>query len=300
MSVDVGQSAVGAVVEERESFVIDAQKVKDRGVEVVHVVRFRRPSRTTRRSRRRPIAALDAGAGQPLHGGAAVVVAAVGPLAERVPAELRGPEDQRVVEQPALLEVGQQGGDGPVGRARRWPGSSSGCWRGCPSSSTARRRRSRPARSARRARQAGGRSGSCRPKGSVSGSSRPYRSRTPRSPRDRSVPPARRAACGRPARRKRCGHPAGVSPGVRSACSRLISLEQRPAVGLARAGDVLRRFRREQVGDRRRRVGLDHRALVLDRQEAGRRSCPGRCTAGPRGSGRTTNVGRLSVRRPRP
>ena len=105
-------------------------------------------------------AALDAGAGQPRHRRAAVVVAAVGPLAERLPAELGAPDDQRVVEQAALLEVARA--------ARRSAGRSAAAIGGqlrldvgvvVPVVGRRRRRRSRPARSARRARPAAGRSG---------------------------------------------------------------------------------------------------------------------------------------------
>ena len=54
---------------------------------------------------------------------------------------------------------------------------------------------------------------------------------------------------------------------------------------------------REQVGDRRRRRAA---SMTVPWWATGRKPAvklPWRCTAGPRGSGRTTNVGRLSVRR---
>ena len=52
---------------------------------------------------------LDAGAGEPGGEAGGVVVAALGPLLERRhPAELGGPEDQGVVEQPAGLQVAQE------------------------------------------------------------------------------------------------------------------------------------------------------------------------------------------------
>ena len=63
-------------------------------------------------------APLDAAAGQP-HGEAVrVVVAALALLRHRHPAELAAPDDQRLVEQPAPLQVGQQAGDRLVGPAR--------------------------------------------------------------------------------------------------------------------------------------------------------------------------------------
>ena len=61
------------------------------------------------------VAALEAAAGQPEGEAVAVVVAAVGPLRDRQPAELARPEDDRRVEQPALLQVADQGRAGLVG-----------------------------------------------------------------------------------------------------------------------------------------------------------------------------------------
>ena len=106
-------------------------------------------------------AGLDAAAGEPHREGVDVVVAAdgVAVLAHRRAAEFAAPDDQRVVEQAALLEVVHERGAGLVDfaadllevvvevvrRGRR--GGPSWC--------------DRAARSARRARSAGGRAGSC-------------------------------------------------------------------------------------------------------------------------------------------
>ncbi len=70
------------------------------------------PAPLVARAHRR--AALDPGPGKPGDGRAAVVVAACGALAERLPAELGTPDHQRVLEQAAGLEVVEQSGDGPV------------------------------------------------------------------------------------------------------------------------------------------------------------------------------------------
>ena len=59
-------------------------------------------------------AALDPAAGQEHAEAVGVVVAAVGLLAHRGPAELAAPDDQGLVEQPPALQVGDQGGDGLV------------------------------------------------------------------------------------------------------------------------------------------------------------------------------------------
>ena len=64
-------------------------------------------------------AALDAAAGHP-HGEAEGVVVAArarGILGHRLPAELAAPDDQRLIEQAALLEVLDQAGDRLVGTA---------------------------------------------------------------------------------------------------------------------------------------------------------------------------------------
>ena len=66
-------------------------------------------------------AALDAAAGHP-HGeavGVVVAAGALGVLGGRLPAELAAPDDQRLVEQAAALQVLEQAGDRLVGVGRR-------------------------------------------------------------------------------------------------------------------------------------------------------------------------------------
>ena len=67
-------------------------------------------------------AGLDAAAGQPHRESARVMIAAeesrpVAVLVHRRPPELAAPDDERVVEQAALLEVAQQRGDRAIGLA---------------------------------------------------------------------------------------------------------------------------------------------------------------------------------------
>ena len=101
-------------------------------------------------------ARLDAAAGQPHGEGVGVMVAAVvAALHHRRAAELAAPDDQRVVEQAALLQVLDERGAGLVGvLAVLLEVARPGCRAGP-------RPRGRAARSARRARPAGGPAGSC-------------------------------------------------------------------------------------------------------------------------------------------
>src|SRR3954447_3951653 len=113
-AVDVGQAEVAAGVAIRQTLVVEPEQVEDRGVQVVivHLVLDRgEPELVGPAVADAP---LHAAAGQPDRISLGVVVAAVGPLGVRRAAELGAPEDQRVVEQAADLEVGQEPRDGPV------------------------------------------------------------------------------------------------------------------------------------------------------------------------------------------
>ena len=112
----VGQAVVAALVGVRELAVVEAQGVEQGGLEVVDGDGVFDGGVAELVGRAVDVAPLEAAAGQPEREAVAVVVAAVGPLRDRQPAELAGPEDDRVVEQPALLQV--------RGRAPRWAGRS--------------------------------------------------------------------------------------------------------------------------------------------------------------------------------
>ena len=122
-------------------------------------------------------ARLDAAAGQPDGEAARMMVAAVVVGGQRAlavdgAAELAAPDDQRVVEQAALLQVRDQRGGGLVDVA-----ALAGDLRGqvaCAGPS----RGGRAGRSARRARPAGGRAGSWRRRCRACATSGPYRSKT--------------------------------------------------------------------------------------------------------------------------
>ena len=99
LPMHVGQPPVDAVVAEGQPRVVDAQQVQHRGVHVVAVGRLVRRLVRPLVARAVAHAALDAAAGQPGGEGERIVVAALAALAARHPAELRRPEDDRVVEQ---------------------------------------------------------------------------------------------------------------------------------------------------------------------------------------------------------
>src|ERR1700738_5275441 len=85
VAMDVGQAAVGAVMAEGQAFVIDAQKVQDRGVQIVTIQRLDgAPAPLVAFAGRG--APFDTGAGEPGDGGAAVVIASFGALGEGLPA----------------------------------------------------------------------------------------------------------------------------------------------------------------------------------------------------------------------
>ena len=173
MPVDVGESAVDAVVTECEAGVVDPHQVQDRGVQVVAIRltdgRLPGPGVAFAVGR----ASIDPGAGQPCNRGATVVVASGGALGERLAAELGAEEDQCILEQAAGLEVAQQTLPPDGQPSGRWTEAPSGCWYGCPNCSTVLRLRSRPGRTAPRAPPVGGRADSRRPKSVVAGSSSP-------------------------------------------------------------------------------------------------------------------------------
>src|SRR6185436_13524704 len=99
-----------ALVQERELLVIDAELVQHRGLQVVGV--------DGAFLRAQPdfvgaavAARLDAAAREPAGVTPRVVIAAIAGLSVRRAAELRGPDYQRRIEQPARLEIPQQRAD---------------------------------------------------------------------------------------------------------------------------------------------------------------------------------------------
>ena len=115
---------------------IEAEKLEDRGVNVGNVMAVLDGVEPELVGGTVDDAALDPSTRQP-HGEAVVmVVATVGSLPARSPAELGRPDDDRVVEQPPPFEIDQQSRDRPVRPARKaWND-----WRGGPHGRPRRRR----------------------------------------------------------------------------------------------------------------------------------------------------------------
>ena len=112
----VGQAEVAALEAVGQPRVVEAEQVQHRGVQVVDVDPVLDDVEAEVVGLAERDARLDPAAGQPHREGVRVVVAAVvAPLDHRRAAELAAPDDQRVVEQPALLQVLDQRGAGLVG-----------------------------------------------------------------------------------------------------------------------------------------------------------------------------------------
>ena len=132
IAVDVGQAEIPPGVAEGELLVIEAQQVQHRGVQVVNVDVFSDRMKAEFVGGAVDVAALDAAAGQPHREAVMVVVAAVdlarvragrGQFHRRRAAKFAAPDDQRLVEQAALLQVLQAAP--PIARShcpasRRW------------------------------------------------------------------------------------------------------------------------------------------------------------------------------------
>ena len=130
--VDVREPLVAAVVGEGEAVEVEAEQVEDRGVEVGDVAAVGDGVVAEVVGRAVGLAALDSAAGEPDGEAVGVVVAAVLALGAGGPAELAAPDDQRLVEQAALLQVGQQTGDRAGRSARSKSGCRRRCWCACP------------------------------------------------------------------------------------------------------------------------------------------------------------------------
>src|SRR5205823_6983116 len=111
--VIVGEPEITAVVTIGQLFVIETEQVQDRRVQVVDVNLVIHRARAELVGCAVDRAALDAAPGEPEAERAVVMVAArivvAVAIARDGPAEFAAPEHERALEQPALLQVGEQG-----------------------------------------------------------------------------------------------------------------------------------------------------------------------------------------------
>lgn len=105
MAVDVGESAVDAIVSDGQPGVVDSQQMQDGGVYVVAVGGLVFYPEGPQVAAAIGDATFDPSTSQPVGKGKRIVVAAFTSLAARSAAELRCPEDDRVVEQTERLEI---------------------------------------------------------------------------------------------------------------------------------------------------------------------------------------------------
>ena len=97
---------------------VDAHQVQDGGVDVVAVGLALGGTPGPRVAFAVRDAGLHTGPGEPRHRGARVVIAARRTLRERLPAELRTPDQERVREHPAIVQVLKQRRGRPIHLAR--------------------------------------------------------------------------------------------------------------------------------------------------------------------------------------
>src|SRR5688572_6429117 len=107
MPMHVGEAAIDAVMADAKPRVIDAKQMQDRGVDVVHLGRLSAVKRLVAKLVAGTIgnAAANPPAAQPVGETEGVVIATTTALRRRHAAKFGRPQNQRVVEQAALLEI---------------------------------------------------------------------------------------------------------------------------------------------------------------------------------------------------
>ena len=113
-AVDVGEAEVAAAPAEGEALVVDAELVEDGGPEVVDGGDVGEGAVAEFVGGTVGDAAFDAGAGEPEAEAVGVVVAAVGALGEGGATEFAGEDDEGFFEEAAVVEIGEEGGDGLI------------------------------------------------------------------------------------------------------------------------------------------------------------------------------------------
>src|SRR5690606_38871081 len=110
VTMDIGQSASDAVVIEREPFVIQSQQVQGRGVQIIAVAWILGGGQSQVVPGAKLRAAPNAASSLPSREYARVMVASfLATLHERLTPEFGRADDERRIEQPALLDIRQQG-----------------------------------------------------------------------------------------------------------------------------------------------------------------------------------------------
>src|SRR5262249_50964623 len=122
MSMHVRQPIIPPLEPERQFLVVEAEQVQDRRLQVVNVDLVAGHGEAQLVALAVGVAAFDAGARQEERIAVGIVVAAKelagrsAAFAERGATELAAQDEERLVEQAALLEVLEEGGDGSVHR----------------------------------------------------------------------------------------------------------------------------------------------------------------------------------------
>lgn len=111
VSMNVGQAIVATLYPKRESSVVESQQMQQRRIQVVHMHRVLCHVETEFVGRSIGNARFDTSTREPQTETAVVMVSAViAPLHHRCPSELSTPNDQRILQQPSLLQIFDQCG----------------------------------------------------------------------------------------------------------------------------------------------------------------------------------------------
>src|SRR5262249_46091240 len=114
LAMNVGQAHVAATESNRQTLVMDAEEVEDRGVKIVDFDLVGDRVISIIVGGTVDGSASDSSAGEPDGEPVGIVVAAVSPLRHRRAAEFARPDDEGGIEQAASLEVAKQAGDRAV------------------------------------------------------------------------------------------------------------------------------------------------------------------------------------------
>lgn len=113
---EIGQPEVATGKAVGQPFMVDAEEMQDRRVKIVHMGAAFDRFVTELVGCSKAKACLDAAASEKVGESLRIVVTAVTPLGKGIPAEFSAPPDERLFEQSALLQVGQQRRDRLIGR----------------------------------------------------------------------------------------------------------------------------------------------------------------------------------------